>query len=503
MPNRRPEPTPRIERVPARSLPAERLEWLSGFGMAQRSASYVFRPSTPEGIGEVFGLARRTARTVVLRGAGRSYGDASLNGEGLALDVTRMNRILDWDPDQGIIAVEPGVTIRQLWEYAIGDGWWPAVVPGTMHPTIAGAAAMNIHGKNNYAAGTFGEHIRDFEMILPRGDRLVCSRERNADLFHAAIGGFGVLGCLTRATLQLKRVHSGLLDVEAIATPSIREAIAALEHLAPGADYLVGWVDCFDNGAHPGRTLLHAAWHLPKGADPAPAQTLRVERQALPDTLFGILPKSALWRFMKPFVNDAGMRIVNAAKYASANLPVLAKKRYLQSHAAFAFLLDYVPDWRLAYLPGGFIQYQSFIPRDRAAAVFEEQVRLMHRRGLVSYLAVLKKHRADPFLLTHGLDGFSLALDFRVTRHNRAALWNLAHEFDRIVVDAGGRLYFAKDSTMRPETAERFLPAENLRRFFELRERCDPDGLLESELLRRVFPRGRRASRARAAAFPA
>lgn len=485
---------PRIQSLPARPLPPDRLEWLSGFGMAQKSASYVYRPSTAEGIHEVFDLARRSGRPVALRGAGRSYGDASLNGEGLALDITRMNRILGWEPDTGVISVEPGVTIRQLWEYVVGDGWWPAVVPGTMHPTIAGAAAMNIHGKNNYAVGTFGEHIRDFDIILPGGGQIACSREKNADLFHAAIGGFGVLGCFARATLQLKRIHSGLLDVEAISTPSLREAIGALEHLAPSADYLVGWVDCFDHGARPGRTLLHAAWHLPKGADPCPAQTLRVERQALPDTILGVLPKSILWRFMKPFVNDTGMRLVNAAKFASANIPVLAKKRYLQSHAAFAFLLDYVPDWRLAYLPGGFIQYQSFIPREHAAGVFEEQIRLMHRSGIISYLGVLKKHRADPFLLTHGLDGYSLALDFAVTRDNRAALWKLAHEFDRLVVEAGGRLYFAKDSTMRPGTAERFFPQDNLRRFLALRERCDPEGLIETELLRRVFPGEQRAT---------
>ncbi len=503
VPPRRDANLPRIENLPTRPLPTERLEWLEGFGMAQRSASYVYRPSTADGILDVFELGRRSGRTVGLRGAGRSYGDASLNGEGIALDISRMNRITAWDPHTGVIEVEPGVTIRQLWEYAVGDGWWPAVVPGTMHPTVAGAASMNIHGKNNYAVGTFGEHVREFDIVLPRGERLACSREKNADLFHAAIGGFGVLGCFAGMSLQLKRIHSGLLDVEAISTPSLREGIAALDHLASSADYLVGWVDCFDHCARPGRTLLHAAWHLPKGADPSPAQTLRVERQELPDTLFGVLPKSVLWRLMKPFVSDTGMRLVNAAKYASANLPVLAKKRYQQSHAAFAFLLDYVPDWRRAYLPGGFIQYQSFIPSARAADVFEEQIRLMHRRGLVSYLGVLKKHRADPFLLTHGLDGYSLALDFAVTPESRPALWRLAHEFDRLVLDAGGRLYFAKDSTMRAGTPERFFPESHLRQFFALRERCDPDALLGTELLRRIFPGDGRASGARAAASSA
>jgi len=58
-----------------------------------------------------------------------------------------MTRILDWTPDTGRITVEPGVTIRQLWQYAIGDGWWPPVVSGTMFVSLGGAAGMNIHGQ--------------------------------------------------------------------------------------------------------------------------------------------------------------------------------------------------------------------------------------------------------------------------------------------------------------------------------------------------------------------
>ncbi len=160
-------------------------------------------------------------RSVGLRGAGRSYGDASLNAEGISLDLTRMKRILAWDPQTGVISVEPGVTIQQLWQYTIEDGWWPHVVSGTMFPTLGGAAAMNIHGKNNWKVGPIGDHIQEFEILLPTGEVKVCSRTENAELFHAAIGGFGMLGVMTRLTLQLKKVYSGLLHVEADRSPKL------------------------------------------------------------------------------------------------------------------------------------------------------------------------------------------------------------------------------------------------------------------------------------------
>ena len=111
VPAQRVEPAERLNAPP---LPVDHLEPVEAWGMTARSLSYVYRPSTVAGVRELFETARCHGRSVALRGAGRSYGDASLNRENLVLDLTRMNRILDWDPGTGVICVEPGVTIRQL-----------------------------------------------------------------------------------------------------------------------------------------------------------------------------------------------------------------------------------------------------------------------------------------------------------------------------------------------------------------------------------------------------
>jgi len=167
---RRPIPYPRTRTPNPEPLPADRLERVWAWGMASSGMSYVYRPSTANGIQAVFDLARSRGVSVGLRGAGRSYGDASVNSENLCLDLTRMNRILEWNPETGIIRVEPGATIRQVWQYAMEDGWWPYVVPGTMFPTIGGTAAMNIHGKNNWKVGPIGDHIHEFDLMLPSGE---------------------------------------------------------------------------------------------------------------------------------------------------------------------------------------------------------------------------------------------------------------------------------------------------------------------------------------------
>jgi hypothetical protein len=312
---------------------------------------------------------------------------------------------------------------------------------------------------------------------------VTCSTEKNADLFHGMISGLGMLGIFTSITMQMKRIHSGLLEVQACPARDLHEHLGVLLEGAPQYDYTVGWLDTTHGGKSLGRGQVHAARYLHEGDDPDPQQTRALKNQVLPPRIFGVFPKSSLYLFMRPFLNNLGWWGVNTAKYFAS----LRKHTFRQSHAAFHFLLDYVPNWELSAGRGGLIQYQSFLPKESAEAAWTEMLRLSLKRGLPSYLGVTKRHRPDNFLLSHGVDGFSLALDFKVTDRNRARLGAMLQEFDRIVLDAGGRFYFAKNSETSPESAARFLGAETIARFKQLKKRCDPHGSLESDLYRRVF----------------
>lgn len=462
------------------------LEKVMPWGKASMTMGWVFRPTGSADLADIFALARREGLSIGLRGGGNSYGDAACNEGNIVLDLTRMRRILQWDNETGIVTVEPGVTLRDLWEYVLADGWWPPVCTGTMHVTIGGAAAMNVHGKNAYKVGTIGDNILEFDLLLANGETITCSRNENDDLFYAAIGGFGMLGCFTSLTLQMKRVYSGLLDVSVINSADLGSMFAEFERRVPHDDYLVGWVDTTATGSATGRGEIHVGNYLQPDADPYPEQTLRLDAQHLGDTLFGVVPRSAMWRFMRPFFNQSGVPFVNAGKYWSSWLK--DGSSYQQPHAQFHFLLNYFPDWEKAAGKNGLIQYQPFVPRDKAESIFRHILQISQQRNLAPYLGVLKRHRPDPFLMTHGLDGYSFALDYQITSSNRQAVVELCRSLDALVLEAGGRFYPAKDSVLRPEVAQAYLGSEAIERFRKLKERCDPDGLLQTNFWRRVFP---------------
>jgi hypothetical protein len=109
------------------------------------------------------------------------------------------------------------------------------------------------------------------------------------------------------------------------------------------------------------------------------------------------------------------------------------------------------------------------------------------KRKMPSYLGVTKRHRPDKFLVSHAVDGYSLALDFKVTDANRTSLRQMLMDFDKIVIQGGGRFYFAKNSETTAEHTRAFLGDETIAKFKKMKKRCDPDELLESDLYRRVF----------------
>lgn len=456
---------------------------LQNFGHSLTAPSYVFKPKCAKEICEAFELAGKIGLTATARGAGRSYNDASLNGGGIVLDLSGMNRIINWDPVTGRVTAEPGVTLQQLWQSIEPAGWWPPVVSGTMFTTLGGCLGANIHGKNNFRMGPIGEHVLEFTAVLPTGAEVTCSPNKNADLFYSMISGLGMLGVFTSITMQMKKIESGLLEVHAWPVHNLHEHLAFLLEKAPNFDYTVGWMDTMNGGKSLGRGQIHAANYLHGSEDPNPQKTMKLENQILPPRIFGVFPKSILYLFMKPFANNVGWLGVNVAKYVAS----LRVHTFRQSHAAFHFLLDYVPNWELSYGHGGLIQYQSFLPKETAEDAWREILTISLKRGMPSYLGVTKRHRPDKFLLTHAVDGFSLALDFKVTNGNREKLSAMLQDFDKIVLDAGGRFYFAKNSETHPESAMRFLGEETIAEFKKLKKRCDPNGLLESDLYRRVF----------------
>ena len=118
--------------------------------------------------------------------------------------MTRMDKILGFDPETGVLEVEAGVQLGDLIRLFAPQGWVPAVVPGTGFPTVGGAIAHDIHGKNHHVLGSFGQHVLSVTLLQPGGNaHRGHARAATTPLFRATMGGIGQTGVIVSAKLQM------------------------------------------------------------------------------------------------------------------------------------------------------------------------------------------------------------------------------------------------------------------------------------------------------------
>jgi FAD/FMN-containing dehydrogenase len=372
-------------------------------------------------------------------GNGRSYGDSCLNDGGALVHTRWLDNLLDFDASTGVLRCEAGVQLDHILSVLLPRGWFLPVTPGTRFVTVGGAIANDVHGKNHHRAGSFGEHLRGFELLRGDGTRLWCSRDGNADWFAATIGGLGLTGLVTRVELALRPVAGPWLDTENTRFGSLREFFDLSADANARREYTVAWIDCTARGAALGRGIFSSADHAaPDPAPPVPA----VRRRALPVT-----PPISL-------VNKASVRAFNALNW---RLP--RKRRALGHYVPFFYPLDAIDGWNRMYGPRGFLQYQCVVPPAVAEPAIADILARIQAAGAGSFLAVLKQFgdRPAPGLLSFPRAGTTLALDFPIDAGGR--VFALLDGLDGVVADAGGAVYPAKDARMPGARFRQFFPA--------------------------------------------
>ncbi|MCZ6589743.1 MAG: FAD-binding oxidoreductase, partial [Alphaproteobacteria bacterium] len=197
-----------------------------------------------------------TGKSVLAYGNGRSYGDSCLNTGGVLIDCRHLDRFISFDDGNGVLRCEAGVLLADILDVAVPRGWFPPVSPGTRLVTVGGAIANDVHGKNHHRAGTFGCHLRCFELLRSNGDRLLCSPDENQEYFQATIGGLGLTGVVTWAEMQLKPISCAYIDQEVIRFHDLAGFFRLSEASDEEFEYTVAWIDCLAKGSSLGRGLF-------------------------------------------------------------------------------------------------------------------------------------------------------------------------------------------------------------------------------------------------------
>lgn len=440
-----------------------------GWGRTSPSLAASARPSSVDELATlVSGLGPRGA---IVRGLGRSYGDAAQNSGGTVIDLTGWDAVLDLDAEVPAVTVESGISLDALMRVLLPHGLWLPVIPGTRQVTVGGAIAADVHGKNHHIAGSFGDHLLAIDLMLASGD-IVSLGPLDADpsLFWATVGGMGLTGVVLRATIRLTRVESSYFLVDTEKVDNLRGLLTTLTDRDDDYEYSVAWFDTATTGDSLGRAVVTRG-------DSARLEDLDPERRATALELSARQVGAVPFGLPNGLVNRVTARAFNALWFAKAPA---RRDREIQDITQFFHPLDVIGDWNRVYGPKGFCQYQFVMPFG-AEDAFTEAVERIAASDHVSSLNVLKRFGpANAAPLSFPMPGWTLAIDLPV----RAGLHTLLDGLDDLVVEAGGRVYLAKDSRTSARALHAMYP--RLGEFAAVRAAADPHGRFHSDLSRRL-----------------
>jgi len=392
-------------------------------------------------------------------GNGRSYGDSALSSN--IINVRPKDYFIDFNEETGLLHVQTGVLLLEILESFVPRGWFLKVTPGTKLITVGGAIASDIHGKNHHIEGCFSECIKEFKIMLADGEVVTCSKEATPELFRVTCGGQGLTGIILDAKIYLKKINSQYINQTTIKTKNLKETFKAFEDYKD-KPYSVAWIDCLAKGDKIGKCLLMVGDFRDDGK-----LNYKVKKQ-----------KSISINFPSFVLNNWSVRVFNWLYYGKVKQKV---SKQIVDIDTFFYPLDAIGNWNLIYGKNGFTQYQFILPKESSYEGLEEILTAISKSGKGSFLAVLKLYgKANDNYLSFPMEGYSLALDFRIEK----SLFCLLDKLDEIVVKYKGRIYLAKDVRVSKETFEKGYP--KIESFRQYRKENKMDSKFQSLQSKRV-----------------
>ena len=175
---------------------------------------------TTEEVSAVMKICAANKIPVTCRGAGTGLvgGCVPLAG-GLVLCTRRMNKILEYDMDNLVVRLQPGVLLKDLAADAQSRGLMYPPDPGEKTATVGGNISTNAGGMRAVKYGVTRDYVLALTVVLADGriielGKSVCKTSSGYSLLHLMIGSEGTLGIITEMTLKL--IPSPICDVSCL-----------------------------------------------------------------------------------------------------------------------------------------------------------------------------------------------------------------------------------------------------------------------------------------------
>jgi len=394
------------------------------------------RPRSVRELFENLSQARRHGLSVSVAGGRHAMGGQQFLTGGCVIDMRAFNRILDFNQESGLIKVQSGITWPELMRGYL------SLQAGEQHPwgirqkqtgadslTVGGAISANIHGRGLDCA-PFSCDVESIQIITPAGDLVTCSRRLDPDLFRMVVGGYGLFGIITAATLRLVPRQKVQRVVALLTLPELMNGFES--RIKTG--YTYGDFQFATDPAMAGflRDGVFSCYQPIDNATPMPRDQIRLSRQDWQRLLYlgHVNKRQAFLEFSDFYLRSSGQVYWNDTHQLNIYLD--------DYHQALDHHLD-------AKVPGTEMITELYVPRHRLVPLMEAVRKnlLEHDVDLIYGTIRLIKKDEDAFLKWAKEDYACIIFNLHVD-HHAEGLDRARRAFRRLIdraIDFGGSYF--------------------------------------------------------------
>ena len=429
------------------------MTWKNWAGNESANPIKVHRPQCESDIVAVVGYATALKQRVKVVGSGHSFTAIAVAPDHL-VEMTRYNKVVGLDADRMEVTVESGIVISDLNEYLDVAGFAMPNLGDVTYQTISGALSTSTHGTGSLRTGLAAQ-VMAFRLVVASGEVLQCSANENAEFFHSGRVGLGALGILSTITLRIVpafRLH-------AIEEPMRVDALLAkLDELVTGNDFFeFYWIP-------------HTGWALTKRnnvtelpADPPARFKTWYNKMFMENYAFGAL--CYIGRFAPRFIPRLSKALPSTGRteYVNASHRIFASKRLVR-----------------------FYEMEYSICRDAVAEALNRVRRMVDDCGfLLNFPVEVRFTAGDDIPLSTGTGRDNAYIAVHVFKGMKYEPY--FREVEAIMSDYEGRPHWGKIHFKTADSLEPLYP--EWKRYIEVRNRLDPEGVFTNDYLRRVLGR--------------
>lgn len=422
----------------------------------------VFAVATPTSVAEVQEALRRTSGPLSIGGGRFSMGGQTASPGSLHLDLRGLDRVVRFEPVERVLRVQAGARWRDLQRFLDPHGLAVKIMQSYANFTVGGSLSVNVHGRY-VGLGPLALSVRALSLVLPNGAQVEASPDENAELFYGAIGGYGGLGVIVEAELDLAENVRIERSAETMPVAAYVEHFKATVRHSPEA--LFHNADVYPPHY---RSVRSATWRVTD----KPATT---RARVMPERRFYPLQRYFIWAASEtPLGKWRRQHIVDRLLY-------MRPKVHWRNYEAGYDVAELEPASRRFTT---FVLQEYFVPVARFDEFVPRLAEILQRHR-VNVLNVSIRHAMpDPGTLLAWAreECFAFVLYYkqrtRPSARNRVAVWT--RELIEAALDSGGTYYLPYQIHATPDQFRRAYP--RIDEYFALKRRLDPGYRLRNAL---------------------